>query len=42
MTKKTIALIQGDPGGIGPELLIRLLSREDVRASANLVVIGAP
>lgn len=42
MTKKTIALLQGDPAGIGPELLIRLLSDEDVRAAANLVVIGAP
>ena len=42
MTKKTIALIQGDPGGIGPELLVRLLSDETTRASANLVIIGAP
>lgn len=42
MTKKTIALIQGDPGGIGPELLVRLLSDPEVRASANLVIIGAP
>jgi len=42
VTKKTIALIQGDPGGIGPELLHKLLSDRDVRDSANLVVIGAP
>jgi len=42
MNRKTIALIQGDPGGIGPELLIRLLGEEEVRAAANLVVIGAP
>ena len=42
MTRKTIALIQGDPGGIGPELLHKLLSDEEVRDSANLVVIGAP
>ncbi|MCV6591862.1 MAG: isocitrate/isopropylmalate family dehydrogenase [Silicimonas sp.] len=42
MTRKTIALVQGDPAGIGPELLIRLLSDEDVRAAAHLVVIGAP
>ncbi|GFE52367.1 4-hydroxythreonine-4-phosphate dehydrogenase [Roseobacter cerasinus] len=42
MSKKTIALVQGDPAGIGPELLIRLLSEPDVRAAANLVVIGAP
>ncbi len=42
MTKKTIALIQGDPGGIGPELLVRLLSEDTVRDAANLVIIGAP
>ena len=42
MTQKTIAMIQGDPAGIGPELMIRLLSDEDLRKSANLVVIGAP
>ncbi len=42
MTKKTIALIQGDPAGIGPELLHKLLSDEEVRESANLVAIGAP
>ena len=32
MTKRTIALIQGDPAGIGPELLIRLLSDDEVEA----------
>lgn len=42
MTRKTIALIQGDPGGIGPELLVRLLGDDTVRQSANLVIIGAP
>ena len=42
MTKKTIAFIQGDPGGIGPELLVRLLSDEAVRQSAKLLIIGAP
>ena len=42
MTLKTIALVQGDPGGIGPELLHGLLSDDEVRICANLVVIGAP
>ncbi|MEM6988140.1 MAG: 4-hydroxythreonine-4-phosphate dehydrogenase PdxA [Pseudomonadota bacterium] len=42
MSAKTIALIQGDPAGIGPELLISLLSDDAIRSSANLVVIGAP
>ncbi len=38
----TIALIQGDPAGIGPELLVKLLCDADVRAVAKLLVIGAP
>ncbi len=42
MSKKTLALIQGDPGGIGPELLVKLLSDREVRDAANLIVIGAP
>ncbi len=42
MTLKTIALVQGDPGGIGPELLHGLLGDDEVRNCANLVVIGAP
>lgn len=40
--KKTIALIQGDPAGIGPELMARLLDDDEIREKANLVVIGAP
>jgi 4-hydroxythreonine-4-phosphate dehydrogenase len=42
MTKPSIALLQGDPAGIGPELLLKLLSAEDVRGAANLLVIGDP
>ncbi len=42
MSKKTIAIIQGDPAGIGPELLVKLLREEDVRTAANLIIIGAP
>ena len=43
MTKKpTIGVIQGDPAGIGPELLTKLLSDFDVRGRANILVIGAP
>nr|WP_067288860.1 4-hydroxythreonine-4-phosphate dehydrogenase PdxA [Marinobacterium profundum] len=42
MTKKTIALLQGDPAGIGPELLIKLLADKTVRERANLLVIGDP
>ena len=40
--KPTLALIQGDPAGIGPELLVKLLCDEAIRSASNLVVIGAP
>ncbi len=40
--KNTIALIQGDPAGIGPELLVKLLCEDGVRSAARLVVVGAP
>ena len=36
MTNKTIALVQGDPGGIGPELMIKLLDQSSVREAANI------
>lgn len=39
---KTIALIQGDPAGIGPELLIKLLQHKETREQALIVVIGDP
>lgn len=42
MQKKTIAIIQGDPAGIGPELLLKLLADESVRERANLLVLGDP
>ncbi len=41
MNRKTIALIQGDPAGIGPELLVKILGESEVRMAANLLVIGA-
>lgn len=36
----TIALVQGDATGIGPELLAKLLNDEEVRGRANLLVIS--
>ena len=42
MMKKTIAIIQGDPAGIGPELLLKLLSDDDCRARANILALGDP
>ncbi len=38
--KPTVAIVQGDPSGIGPELLAKLLCCEDIRQRANIVVLG--
>lgn len=38
--KPTIALVQGDAAGIGPELMAKLLAIDDVRAAANILVIS--
>ncbi|TDG04916.1 4-hydroxythreonine-4-phosphate dehydrogenase PdxA [Paraburkholderia guartelaensis] len=35
-----VALTLGDPGGIGPELIAKLLAHPNVSARANLVLIG--
>ena len=37
--KKKIALLLGDPSGIGPELISKLLSEEIIN-KANIVIIG--
>ena len=42
MDKKTIALLQGDPAGIGPELMIKLLLDKKIIKKANILVIGDP
>lgn len=41
-TKPVIAIVQGDPAGIGSELLIKLLLDEEIRKRANIVIVGAP
>jgi len=41
-SKPVIGLVQGDPAGIGSELMLKLLSDEQVRKRANIVIIGAP
>lgn len=38
--KPKIALLIGDPSGIGPEIVVKLLSRAELLSAANLVVIG--
>ncbi len=41
-TKPVIGIVQGDPAGIGSELLVKLLLDTEVRDRANIAVIGAP
>ncbi len=41
MSKPTIGLLQGDIAGIGPELLMKILNKQDVRERANIIIIGA-
>lgn len=38
--KATIALVQGDAAGIGPELLAKLLDDEQVRTRANILILS--
>jgi 4-hydroxythreonine-4-phosphate dehydrogenase len=38
--KPNIAIFIGDPSGIGPEIVAKLLSRAEVLSAANLIVIG--
>lgn len=38
--KPRIAMVLGDPAGIGPELIAKLLAEESVRASAEIVLIA--
>jgi 4-hydroxythreonine-4-phosphate dehydrogenase len=38
--KVTIALVQGDAAGIGPELLSKLLDDEALRARANILIVS--
>ena len=39
LEKKNIAILLGDPSGIGPELISKLLSRNELN-EANIIVIG--
>ena len=38
--KPRIGIIPGDPGGIGPELIAKLLAEEEVRDQADILLIG--
>jgi 4-hydroxythreonine-4-phosphate dehydrogenase len=37
-----VALTLGDPAGIGPELIARLLGQTDATQHANIVLVGDP
>ncbi|MEO6852910.1 MAG: 4-hydroxythreonine-4-phosphate dehydrogenase PdxA, partial [Rhodoferax sp.] len=39
-TQPVVALTLGDPAGIGPELIARLLGQTDATAHANIVLVG--
>ncbi|WP_306259054.1 4-hydroxythreonine-4-phosphate dehydrogenase PdxA [Pararhizobium sp. IMCC21322] len=40
MNRPKIAIIPGDPSGIGPELIAKLLNDEGVREAADIVLVG--
>jgi 4-hydroxythreonine-4-phosphate dehydrogenase len=42
LSKPRIALIPGDPNGIGPELAVKLLAHPETLAAADLLLIGDP
>jgi len=42
LEKPTVALTLGDPAGIGPELMAKLLARREVIGGARAVLVGDP
>lgn len=40
MSKPRIAIVPGDPSGIGPELVAKLLQQDDVADMANILLVG--
>ena len=42
LRQPVVALTLGDPAGIGPELIARLLARPETTTQANVVLIGDP
>jgi len=41
-TKPVVAITLGDPAGIGPELIAKLLDTPGITSQANIVVVGDP
>lgn len=42
MTRPRLALTLGDPAGVGPEVVARVVRDAEARAAADLVVVGPP
>ncbi|MBN1583498.1 MAG: 4-hydroxythreonine-4-phosphate dehydrogenase PdxA [Anaerolineae bacterium] len=42
MNKPTIAIAMGDPAGIGPELIVKVLSEQNVYEHCRPFIVGAP
>jgi len=42
LQKPTVALVLGDPAGIGAELIAKLLAQSDIIEQANIVLVGDP
>jgi 4-hydroxythreonine-4-phosphate dehydrogenase len=40
MTKPRIAIVPGDPSGIGPELIAKLVNQDGVQDAADIVLVG--
>ncbi len=40
LEKPRVALIAGDPGGIGPELVLKLLQAQETTAQADVLLVG--
>ena len=40
MKKPSVALVLGDPAGIGPELVAKVLSQPALRELANVIIIA--
>ncbi|WP_202300935.1 4-hydroxythreonine-4-phosphate dehydrogenase PdxA [Dryocola clanedunensis] len=40
MTVPVIALVLGDPAGVGPELVAKVLSQQAFRAQANIIIVA--
>lgn len=40
MSRKKIAIVAGDPSGIGPELVTKLLKQDGVKEAADILLVG--